>query len=136
MIKIQLFSNKCTTYVNFFFCFSDGIIRMESPSSSPISVRRGCENDALDVPRQNGGQHSHQNHHHHNRSTSNPRKNHPSTIMTSQSRQHCRDFVTSISPKDGCKHKTNLSVVVMQPPPTTIPSSNDFVRSDSSTERE
>ena len=109
---------------------------MESPSSSPISVRRGCENDALDVPRQNGGQHSHQNHHHHNRSTSNPRKNHPSTIMTSQSRQHCRDFVTSISPKDGCKHKTNLSVVVMQPPPTTIPSSNDFVRSDSSTERE
>ena len=119
-----------------FFCFSDGIIRMESPSSSPISVRRGCENDALDVPRQNGGQHSHQNHHHHNRSTSNPRKNHPSTIMTSQSRQHCRDFVTSISPKDGCKHKTNLSVVVMQPPPTTIPSSNDFVRSDSSTERE
>ena len=101
---------------------------MESPSSSPNS--RGCENEALDVPRQNGG-HSHQHHPH--RST---RRKTPSTTMTTLTSKHCRDFVTSISPKDGCKHKTNLSVVVMQPPPTTIPSSNDFVRSDSSTERE
>ena len=94
---------------------------MESPSSSPNLL--GCENEALDVPRQNGG-HSH----HHSTHQKNP-----STIMTSQSRQHCRDFVTSISPK-GSKHKTNLSVVAMQPPPASIPSSNDFVRSDSSTQ--
>ena len=98
---------------------------MESPSSSPNS--RGCENEALDVPRQNGG-HSHQHHPH--RST---RRKTPSTTMTTLTSKHCRDFVTSISPK-GCKHNTNLSVVVMQPPPASIPTSNDFVRSDSSTQ--
>ena len=36
--------------------------------------------------------------------------------LTSSSRERCREFVTSMSPAKNCP--TNLSVVMMQPPPS------------------
>ena len=98
---------------------TDGIVRLESPLS-PSS--RGFETNPLEVPRQNGGHHHHQHHHHHHhhhhQSRSHSKKT-PSTTMTtltSQSRR-CHDYVTSLSPGASQHQYTNLSVVMMQPPP-------------------
>ena len=49
------------------------------------------------------------------------------TTLTSQSRR-CHDYVTSLSPGAG-HHYTNLSVVMMQPPPRQL-LSGDIVRLD------
>ena len=90
---------------------SDGIVRLESPATSDS---RGCDNEALNVPRQNGG--SHHNHTKKKNKKATPAStSNTSTTLTSTSRQRCRDFVTSMSPAKNCP--TNLSVVMMQPPP-------------------